>query len=82
VKNANHCKHLVYSGFHFLGNALKCTKTLTAEGIRRAYFGIEETGKTILQVFGEHNERCKSLIGIDFAGTYSFIKQYFNRRRI
>ncbi len=46
-------------------------KMLTAEGIRKAYFGIEETGKTILQVFGEHNDRCKSLIGIDFAqGTY------------
>ena len=46
-------------------------KPLTAESIKKAYFGIEETEKTILQIFKEHNDRCKSLVGIDFAqGTY------------
>ena len=39
--------------------------------IKHAFKGIEENSKTILQVFQEHNDRCKSLIGIDFApGTY------------
>ena len=46
-------------------------KSVTAESIKKAYLGVEETSRTILQVFKEHNDRCKSLIGIDFApGTY------------
>ncbi len=46
-------------------------KTVTAESIKNSYLGVEETTRTILQVFKEHNDRCKSLVGIDFAqGTY------------
>ena len=46
-------------------------KTVTAETLKRSYLGTEEKSRTILEVFQEHNDRCKSLIGIDFApGTY------------
>ncbi len=46
-------------------------KTVTAETIKKSYLGTEEKSRTILEIFQEHNDRCKSLIGIDFApGTY------------
>ena len=46
-------------------------KKVTPLGLKKAFKGVEENNKTILQVFKEHNDRCKSLIGIDFApGTY------------
>ncbi len=44
---------------------------VTAQRIKNEYFGINESRRTLLEVFNEHNDRCKSLIGIDFAqGTY------------
>ena len=50
-------------------------KVVTATSLKNAYLGIEEEGRTILQVIQEHNDRCKSLIGIDFAeGTYARYK--------
>jgi site-specific recombinase XerD len=46
-------------------------KELTAFSLKDAYLGISENKKTILEIFNDHNERCKSLINIDFApGTY------------
>ena len=46
-------------------------EVITAYKIKNAYLGIDDDKKTILEVFREHNERCKSLINIDFAqGTY------------
>ena len=42
-------------------------------------FGIEENPRTVLDVFKEHNERCKSLIGIDFAkGTWRRYEACYN----
>jgi len=47
------------------------SKEVTAEALKNAYLGIEDDPKTILGIFYEHNDRCKGLIGIDFAhGTY------------
>ena len=44
---------------------------VTALGLKNAFRGIDENEKTILEVFQQHNDRCKSLIGIDFAqGTF------------
>ncbi len=44
---------------------------VTAQGIKNEYFGINESRRTLLEVFSEHNDRCKSLVDIDFAqGTY------------
>ena len=46
-------------------------KRITAVTLKNTYLGIDEDNKTILEVFKEHNDRCKSLINIDFApGTY------------
>ena len=46
-------------------------KRITAVTLKNTYLGIDEDNKTILEVFKEHNDRCKSLINIDFVqGTY------------
>ena len=46
-------------------------KMITAESLKNAYLGLDEDSKTILEVFQEHNDRCKGLVNIDFApGTY------------
>lgn len=46
-------------------------KEVTASNLKEAHLGILKNKKTILEVFREHNERCKNLINIDFApGTY------------
>ncbi len=42
-------------------------RVLTAELVRNAYLGIEENAKTILGTFSDHNQRCRKLVGIDFA---------------
>lgn len=41
-------------------------KTITADLIRKLYYGEDEGNKTLLQVFGEHNAQCRKLIGKDF----------------
>ncbi len=47
------------------------SKEITGLSIKNAYLGIEENPRTVLEVFKEHNDWCKSLIGIDFAkGTW------------
>ncbi len=46
-------------------------KEVTGLSIKNEYLGIEENPRTVLEVFKEHNEWCKSLINIDFAkGTW------------
>jgi len=46
-------------------------KELTAFSLKNAYIGISRNRKIILEIFADHNQRCKSLINIDFAtGTY------------
>ncbi len=40
-------------------------KQLTAPLLKNAYLGIDKDEKSILSVFRDHNERCKSLINID-----------------
>ena len=46
-------------------------KKVSAISLKNAYLGIDNDDRTILEIFKEHNERCKSLINIDFApGTY------------
>jgi integrase len=62
-------------------------KVVTATSLKNEYLGIEEDNRTILQVIQEHNERCKNLIGIDYAeGTYEryntlyvHVKNFINR---
>ncbi|MBT1690497.1 site-specific integrase [Dawidia soli] len=51
---------------------LKATgETVTAEAIKNKYLGVEEHRKFLLEVFKEHNEHSKALVGTDLAqGTY------------
>jgi site-specific recombinase XerD len=39
----------------------------TAIALRDKYMGIENKGKTILEIFTDHNEKCHGLINIDFS---------------
>ncbi|MCD7971057.1 MAG: site-specific integrase [Candidatus Azobacteroides sp.] len=41
-------------------------KEVTAKAIRDQYLGRDEYSQTILQVYEEHNKKCRSLIGIDY----------------
>ncbi len=54
---------------------LASNATITAEAIKIKYLGIEQTGKTFLEVFKYHNEQMFALIGWDIAiGTYKRYK--------
>jgi len=61
-------------------------KPINAISLKNAYLGIDENQKTILQVFKEHNERCKGLVNIDFAPatvqryetSYRHVEQFIN----
>jgi len=66
-------------------------KVITAVELKNCLLGLDNDNKTILQIFQEHNEKCKKLINIDFApGTVDryttcynhlkdFIKQKYHR---
>ncbi len=41
-------------------------KSISADLIRKLYYGGDEENKTLLHVFGEHNAQCRKLIGKDF----------------
>jgi site-specific recombinase XerD len=42
-------------------------KAITVDKIKNIYLGNDESRKTILQLFSEHNAQCRQLIGRDFA---------------
>ena len=39
---------------------------ITAKRLRDAYYGKDESRKTLCDVYREHNQKCRALIGIDF----------------
>ena len=39
---------------------------VTALAIKNRYYGKEVDGKTLCEVYKEHNKKCRALIGIDF----------------
>ncbi len=41
-------------------------KSITADRIKDIYYGNDESRKTLLQLFSEHNDQCRQLIGKDF----------------
>ncbi len=41
-------------------------KFITSKAIVNTYNGRDECGKTLVDVYKEHNERCRALIGVDF----------------
>ncbi len=42
-------------------------KEVSAIAVKKAFLGIEDKGKTILEIFQEHNDNVKKLINIDFS---------------
>jgi site-specific recombinase XerD len=59
-------------------------KMITAERIKNIYSGNDESHKTILQLFSEHNAQCRQLVGKDFVpktvqryeGTARYLKEF------
>ena len=41
-------------------------KRVTANAIRDRYYGKDENSRTLVEVYCEHNKKCRALIGIDF----------------
>ncbi|MFI3315893.1 MAG: site-specific integrase [Rikenellaceae bacterium] len=48
---------------------------ITAATIRDRYNGKDKVHRTIVEVYSEHNEKCKALIGIDF--TQSTVEKFY-----
>jgi hypothetical protein len=42
-------------------------KILTPEALKKAYLGLDESSRKLLEIFKEHNVKCKQLENIDFA---------------
>ena len=72
IKNLNaHVLAVRSKLFQHYNRMLEGDKSITAEAVKNAYFGITEKSKTIVEVFEYHNQQMKSLIDKDFAaGTY------------
>jgi len=41
-------------------------KTISARTLRDRYLGKDESCKTIVEIYKEHNQKCRALIGIDY----------------
>jgi hypothetical protein len=41
-------------------------KAVTANAIKDHYYGKDENSRTLVEVYREHNKKCRALIGIDF----------------
>jgi hypothetical protein len=41
-------------------------KTVTANAIKDRYYGKDGNSRTLVEVYREHNKKCRALIGIDF----------------
>jgi site-specific recombinase XerD len=42
-------------------------KRITAKALRDRYYGKDDTVKTLMEVYREHNQKCRALIGIDYS---------------
>ena len=42
-------------------------KRITAKALRDSFYGKDEDSKTLGDVYGEHNKKCRALIGIDYS---------------
>ena len=63
----NHYLEITRSRIHQIYRELESTgKTITVDLMRKLYYGVDEDSKTLLQVFREHNEQSRKLIGKDF----------------
>jgi len=63
-------------------------KSITAERIKNIFYGNDDSKKTIMQLFAEHNSQCKKLIGKDFVAktvqryetTARYLDEYMKKR--
>jgi len=63
-------------------------KKITAQRIRDIYYGNDDSKKTLLQLFEEHNNQCRQLIGKDFVAktvqryetTAKYLKEFMQKR--
>lgn len=63
----NHYLEITRSHVHQIYRELETSgKAITVDLVRKLYYGVDEESKTLLQVFREHNEQSRKLIGKDF----------------
>ena len=63
----NHYLEITRSHIHQIYRELETSgKAITVDLVRKLYYGVDEESKTLLQVFREHNEQSRKLIGKDF----------------
>ena len=63
----NHYLEITRSHVHQIYRELETSgKVITVDLVRKLYYGMDEDNKTLLQVFREHNEQSRKLIGKDF----------------
>lgn len=63
----NHYLEITRSRIHQIYRELETSdKVITVDLVRKLYYGVDEDNKTLLQVFREHNEQIRKLIGKDF----------------
>ena len=63
----NHYLEITRSRIHQIYRELEASdKVITVDLVRKLFYGVDEDNKTLLQVFREHNEQSRKLIGKDF----------------
>ena len=63
----NHYLEITRSHVHQIYRELETSgKVITVDLVRKPYYDVDEDNKTLLQVFREHNEQSRKLIGKDF----------------
>ena len=63
----NHYLEITRSRIHQIYRELETSgKIITVDLVRKLFYGVDEDSKTLLQVFREHNEQSRKLIGKDF----------------
>lgn len=63
----NHYLEITRSRIHQIYRELETSdKVINVDLVRKLFYGVDEDNKTLLQVFREHNEQSRQLIGKDF----------------
>ncbi|KAA6309106.1 Tyrosine recombinase XerC, partial [termite gut metagenome] len=66
-KELNHYLETVKAKLYQIHRELEIDgKAVTAKAIRDRYQGKDEENKTLVEVYREHNKKCRALIGIDY----------------
>jgi hypothetical protein len=66
-KELNHYLETVKAKFYQIHRELEIDgKRVTVKAVRDKYYGKDESSKTLVEIYREHNKKCRALIGIDF----------------